>query len=227
MQIRYQLPNQTFGKFSNVYNGWEKRDPLLQTLPSSWYPMLHAIRDVARRTLVSIGIRQELSESGMSGKNRTAFESTCPFQGKQHSSHYHLPPFSPVNETSDGLACQEKKKTRNMVLHLKCEISWFFKAWPMTLPPLYPLFHSFNMPLQATWNISISQMTSWTWFFIVFGNIRWEYYPSASMISGTGIRWHLFLACTFTRDVREELRVFLSEKWASLNVCADLSRKSR
>lgn len=49
-------------------------------------------------------------------------------------------------------------------------------------------------------------------FFIAFGNIIWEYYPSTSMISGTGTRWHLFLTCTCTRDIREELRVFLSEK---------------
>lgn len=55
---------------------------MLQTLPTSWYPTVHTIRDVVRWTLMSIGIRQELSESGMSGKNWTAFESTFPLPGE-------------------------------------------------------------------------------------------------------------------------------------------------
>lgn len=71
---------------------------MLQTLPTSWYSTVHTIRDVVRWTLMSIGIRQELSESGISGKNWTAFESTSPFQGKQHCSRYYLPTFSPVRK---------------------------------------------------------------------------------------------------------------------------------
>lgn len=60
VQLCYQLPNQTFEKFSSECNGWEERDPLIQTLPSSWYLTVHTIRDVVRWTLISTGIRQEL-----------------------------------------------------------------------------------------------------------------------------------------------------------------------
>lgn len=51
-------------------------------------------------------------ESGMSGKNWTAFESTSLFPGKQHSSHYltFLPSALLENETSDELTCQRKRE---------------------------------------------------------------------------------------------------------------------